>query len=295
MALDRRRGAGARSAPLAERLGFTLGAHGAWRARRGRRQHGARDPHDLGRARPRPAPLRADAVRRRGAAARARGRRGARHPAGPGAGGARHPVRPGPGGLGPQGGLRRRPAAAGRSPTPRSAIGSAGRRRCEQQAEAWFEREEVPAAAPARSSSASTCATSARTSSCAVPFDGRRAAAMPAGCARRFFAAHETAYGYHNPRRSGRGRQLPPDRARPALPARRRRRRSRRARRRREPVERRAGLVRPDEALDDAGLRARGAAAGPALAGPGGDRAARCDDAALPGRPRQRRRRRATS
>ncbi len=37
----------ARGAP-----GLHRRAHGAWAARRGRRQHGARDPHDLGRARP---------------------------------------------------------------------------------------------------------------------------------------------------------------------------------------------------------------------------------------------------
>ena len=190
------------------------GAHRARPARGGRVQHGAGDPHDLGRARPRPPPLHPDAVRRRGTAARARGRRGARHPPDPGAGGARHPVRPGPGGLGPQGGLRRRPAAAGRArrrerdPEPDRRVAAAGgglvrtrgraagRPQARAQPRSALRRPELRARGAVRCPGPARCRRPAR-ALLRGPRDRLRLP-QPAG--------------------SGGGRELPPDRARPALP-----------------------------------------------------------------------------
>ena len=253
------------------------------------RQHGARDPDRLGRAGPRSAQFTlmpfggAGPLHARDVAASLGIRRD------PGAGGARHPLRPGPRGLRPEGGFRA-PASGCRSTRPaerairelvaRSApAGGAlvrARGRCRRRR--------------AGSSSAWTCATSARTSS-SRSGSTSRTCPMPPGCAGRFFAAHETAYGYHNPhdpvevvnvRLTARGRLH-----RRAAAARRAAGAARRGRSRR-----RAVCFDPDQPVDDAGLRSRRAEAGAGDRRAGGDRAARRDDPALPGRPRARRRRR---
>ena len=84
------------------------------------RQHDARDPRRVDRAWPRSARLHADALRRRGRAARRGDRARARHPQHPGAGGAGHPLRRGRGGRGAGGELRRDlPRAARRRPGTR--------------------------------------------------------------------------------------------------------------------------------------------------------------------------------
>ena len=153
------------------------------------------------------------------------GRGRARHPARPGAGGARHPLRPGPRRLRPQGGLRRRPARCRSDRRTERGDRRAGRGACGRRAEALARARGGAGGGAACSSSASTCATSARTSSCRCRSRSMRCR-MRAGLRAAFFAAHETAYGYHNPRRSGRGRELPADRARPALSRAARRRRS---------------------------------------------------------------------
>ena len=111
-------GPGAQGDRAARRSARLLGrAHRAWHARHRGRQHGAGDPHGVGRARARSARLRAAAVRRRRAAACDRRGEEPRHPPLPGAVRAGHPLRAGADRVGPARDLRaHRGDAAGRCP-----------------------------------------------------------------------------------------------------------------------------------------------------------------------------------
>ena len=173
-----------------------------------------------------------------------------------------------------------RPAGSIRG--PRSAIG-AQVEALRASAEAWLEREEVPAAAR-RLELSLDLRYVGQNFELPVPF---AVDALPdaAGMRAAFFAAHETAYGYHNPhdpvevvnfRLTARGRlyRPPPPEAvagRATAP---------------RPRGRRSVFFAPDEALETPVYQRGGAVAGAGARRARGDRAARCDDAAVPGRPR---------
>ena len=139
-------------AAIAARIGrpLRLGRRGGGRRhRRDHRQlHGPRDPHRLGRPRPRPAALRAGRLRRRGAAPRLPPRRAARHPDRDRAAAAGRALHVGPARHRHPLDVRAHRGHRGARPARRRGRRwralEAGWRELEAQARAWLDGEQVP-------------------------------------------------------------------------------------------------------------------------------------------------------